>query len=168
MSIQCNRVWKFGDHVDTDAILPAKYLNLSLPEKLAIHCMEGMDPAFSTKVGHGDVLVGGKNFGCGSSREQAPISIKAAGISCIVAESFARIFFRNCFTIGLPIAELPHALERIEEGDKIEIDFEMGILRNITREQSYEIAIQPQFMREIIAAGGLVHKIKKDRREKEK
>ena len=155
------KVWKFGDDVDTDVIIPARYLNTSDPEELARHLMEGLDRAFSYKVKAGDILVAGKNFGCGSSREHAPIAIKAAGIQAVIAKSFARIFYRNAFNIGLPIFESFDASEKIQEADEIEIDADRGIINNMTRQEEYKANPIPQFMQELIGAGGLVEWTKK-------
>ncbi|MDN5364141.1 MAG: 3-isopropylmalate/(R)-2-methylmalate dehydratase small subunit [Eubacteriales bacterium] len=155
------RVWKFGADVDTDAIIPARYLNTSDPAELAKHCMEDADPTFPAKVKPGDIIVAGKNFGCGSSREHAPIAIKAAGVAAVVAASFARIFYRNAFNIGLPIFESPEAAERIEEGDEIEIDLDSGVIRNLTRNEEYQATAIPPFMQELLAAGGLINYVRK-------
>jgi 3-isopropylmalate dehydratase small subunit len=150
------RTWRFGDDVDTDAIIPARYLNTSDPGELAKHVMEDADREFAKKVKPGDVLVAGKNFGCGSSREHAPIAIKAAGIQAVVAKSFARIFYRNAFNIGLPIFESSEASEKIREGDEIEVDADNGIIRNATTNEQYRANPIPPFMQELIDAGGLV------------
>ncbi len=150
------RVWKFGADIDTDAIIPARYLNTSDPEELAKHVMEDADSEFPKKVKPGDIIVADKNFGCGSSREHAPIAIKAAGIQAVVAKSFARIFYRNSFNIGLPIFESPEAADDIQEGDEIEIDADTGIIKNLTRSKQYQAKPIPPFMQELIAAGGLV------------
>lgn len=155
------RVWKFGADVDTDAIIPARYLNTSDPAELAKHCMEDADPTFPAKVKPGDIIVAGKNFGCGSSREHAPIAIKAAGVAAVVAASFARIFYRNAFNIGLPIFESPEAAERIEEGDEIEIDLDSGVIRNLTRNEEYQATAIPPFMQELLTAGGLINYVRK-------
>jgi 3-isopropylmalate dehydratase small subunit len=155
------KVWRFGDDVDTDVIIPARYLNTSDPEELARHVMEGIDRDFSQKVKAGDILVAGKNFGCGSSREHAPIVIKAAGIQAVIAKSFARIFYRNAFNIGLPIFESFEASEKIQKADEVEIDADRGIIRNITRQEEYKANPIPQFMQELIATGGLVEWTKK-------
>lgn len=154
------RVWKFGDDIDTDAIIPARYLNTSDPKELAKHCMEDADAEFPRKVQAGDILVAGKNFGCGSSREHAPIAIKAAGVSCVVARSFARIFYRNALNIGLPIFECPEGLEGTEEGDVLEIDAGKGIIVNQTRQKTYQIVPFPEFMQQLIDAGGLIEYVK--------
>lgn len=151
------RTWKFGADVDTDAIIPARYLNTSDPNELAKHCMEDADPEFPNKVGKGDIIVAGKNFGCGSSREHAPICIKEAGVSCVIAKSFARIFYRNSFNIGLPIFESPEAVDGIEEGDQLKIDVDSGMIYNITKGTSYKSTAIPSFMQELINAGGLIN-----------
>ncbi|MBI4689397.1 MAG: 3-isopropylmalate dehydratase small subunit [Nitrospirae bacterium] len=148
--------WKFGNDVDTDAIIPARYLNTSDPKELARHVMEDADKDFSSKVKSGDIIIAGKNFGCGSSREHAPIAIKAAGIQAVIAKSFARIFYRNSFNIGLPIFESEEASEKIKEGDEIEIDADNGIIKNLSRGETYNANPIPPFMQELIAAGGLV------------
>ncbi len=150
------KAWRYGDDVDTDVIIPARYLTSSDPEALASHCMEDIDPEFAKKISPGDVIVAGSNFGCGSSREHAPISIKAAGVSCVVAKSFARIFFRNSFNIGLPILESAEAVEAIESGDEVEIDLESGRVRDLTKNAEYQANPVPDFMRELIDAGGLI------------
>ncbi|VAX27160.1 3-isopropylmalate dehydratase small subunit [hydrothermal vent metagenome] len=150
------RTWRFGADIDTDAIIPARYLNTSDPEELARHVMEDADPGFPEKVKPGDIIVADKNFGCGSSREHAPIAIKAAGIQAVVAKSFARIFYRNAFNIGLPIFESSEASEKIREGDEIEIDADSGLIRNLTRNEQYQAKPIPSFMQELIKAGGLV------------
>ena len=155
------RVWKFGDNIDTDAIIPARYLNTSDPEELARHIMEDADRDFSSKVKSGDIIIAGTNFGCGSSREHAPIAIKAAGIQAVVAKSFARIFYRNAFNIGLPIFESEDASQKIREGDEIQIDADKGIIKNITRNEEYTAKPIPQFMQELISAGGLIEWTKK-------
>ncbi len=152
-------VIKYGDNIDTDVIIPARYLNTSLPEELAKHCMEDIDKDFINRVQQGDIMVGGANFGCGSSREHAPIAIKASGISCVIAESFARIFFRNSINIGLPILECPEAAKDIGEGDTVSIDFDSGVIKNETKGREYRAAAFPQFMQELINAGGLVNYI---------
>ena len=155
------RVWRFGDDVDTDAIIPARYLNTSDPAELARHVMEDADKDFSAKVRQGDIVVAGKNFGCGSSREHAPISIKAAGIQAVIARSFARIFYRNSFNIGLPIFESRDASDKIREGDVVEIDADNGVIRNLSRGEQYTSEVIPPFMQELIAAGGLIEWTKK-------
>lgn len=155
------KVWKFGNDVDTDLIIPARYLNTSDPKELAAHCMEDADPEFAKKVGEGDIIVAAKNFGCGSSREHAPISIKAAGVSCVIAASYARIFYRNAINIGLPILESPAASEDIKEGDQVEVDLSAGTIRNLTTGKSYQAAPFPPFMQELINTGGLIAYVKK-------
>ncbi|MCD6141551.1 3-isopropylmalate dehydratase small subunit [Candidatus Bipolaricaulota bacterium] len=150
------RAWKYGDNVDTDAIIPARYLNESSAAALARHCMEDIDPEFASAVRQGDIIVAGENFGCGSSREHAPLSIKGAGVSCVIAASFARIFYRNAINIGLPILESPQAAAETEAGHVLEVDLERGEVRNLTTGRSYRAAPYPGFMLEIIAAGGLI------------
>jgi 3-isopropylmalate dehydratase small subunit len=153
--------WKFGANIDTDAIIPARYLNTSDPKELAKHCMEDADPQFIQKMNQGDIIVAKKNFGCGSSREHAPIAIKETGISCVIASTFARIFYRNSFNMGLPIFENAEASEKIETGDKIEVDTNAGIIKNITKNQTYKTQPIPPFMQELIDDGGLINHIKK-------
>ena len=154
--------WKFGADIDTDAIIPARYLNTSDPKELASHCMEdSTNPDFIKKMTPGDLIVAEKNFGCGSSREHAPISIKAAGVSCVVAKSFARIFYRNCFNMGLPIFESVEAVDGIKEGDEIEVDADAGMIRNLTTNKTFNVAPVPAFMQELIATGGLMAYTKK-------
>jgi len=154
--IEQGKAWKFGKDIDTDVIIPARYLNTSEPAELAKHCMEDSDAQFAQKVTKGDIIVAGKNFGCGSSREHAPIAIKAVGLSCVVAASFARIFYRNALNIGLPIFESAEAAVKIQEGDLIEVDETTGVINNITRHESYQAVPFPPFMQELIKAGGLV------------
>ena len=144
-------VFKYGDNVDTDVIIPARYLNSSDPAELATHCMEDIDSDFVKKVHKGDIIVAEKNFGCGSSREHAPIAIKAAGVSCVIAETFARIFYRNAINIGLPIIECPEAAKGIESGDEVEVDFDSGIIRNLTKNTQFKGQAFPEFMQKIIA-----------------
>lgn len=150
------RVWRFGNDIDTDAIIPARYLNTSDPGELARHVMEDADKDFASRVRKGDILVAGKNFGCGSSREHAPIAIKASGIQAVIARSFARIFYRNSFNIGLPIFESLEASERIREGDVVEIDADSGVIKNLTKSEIYSAKPIPPFMQELIHAGGLI------------
>jgi len=150
------RAHKYGDHVNTDVIIPARYLTVSDADYLAAHCMEDLDPEFVKRVQPGDVLIGGEDFGCGSSREQAPIAIKAAGISAVIARSFARIFFRNAINIGLPVLVSPEAAAEIQAGDEVEIDLSAGAITDTTRGKSYQAQAFPAFLREIIAAGGLI------------
>ena len=151
------RAWKYGDDVDTDVIIPARYLNTSDPAELARHCMEDIDRRYASSVAPGDFIVAGKNFGCGSSREHAPIAIKASGAAAVIARSFARIFYRNSFNMGLPIFEAPDAVAAIDSGDLLVLDMESGALRNETKNQEYRVAPIPPFMRELVAAGGLLN-----------
>ena len=151
---------KYGDNVDTDVIIPARYLNISDAAELGRHCMEDIDSDFVARVQAGDIIVAAKNFGCGSSREHAPIAIKAAGVSAVIAETFARIFYRNAINIGLPIIECPAAAAAIENGDRVEIDFASGVIKNLTSGASYQGQSFPAFMQEIIAAGGLMGRMK--------
>lgn len=150
-------VFKYKDNIDTDVIIPARYLNTSDPVELARHCMEDADAEFVNKVKPGDVMVAGKNFGCGSSREHAPIAIKTAGISVVIAASFARIFYRNAINIGLPIVECPEAAEKINAGDTVSVDFNTGIITDETTGKKFKGEPYPEFMQRIIAAGGLVN-----------
>ena len=152
-------VFKYGDNVDTDVIIPARYLNVSEPSELAAHCMEDIDQEFIHKVKKGDIIVANKNFGCGSSREHAPIAIKAAGVSCVIAETFARIFYRNSINIGLPIIECPEAAKNIEAGDQVEIDFDSGMIYNRTKGTEFKGQAFPEFMQKIVAAEGLINYI---------
>ena len=152
-------VFKYGDNVDTDVIIPARYLNSSDPKELASHCMEDIDKDFVNRVKPGDIIVADKNFGCGSSREHAPIAIKAAGVSCVIAETFARIFYRNSINIGLPIIECPEASRGIEQGDEVEVDFDSGIIYDRTKGTQYKGQAFPEFMQKIIRAEGLVNYI---------
>ena len=151
---------KYGDNVDTDVIIPARYLNTSDPRELASHCMEDIDKDFTKNVVAGDIMVGGANFGCGSSREHAPIAIKNSGISCVIAKTFARIFFRNAINIGLAILECPEASENIEAGDEVSIDFDSGIITNITKNETYKAEPFPEFVKKIISSDGLMNSIK--------
>lgn len=153
-------VWKFGDNIDTDVIIPARYLNTSDSDELASHCMEDYDKDFMKKMKPGDIIVAGENFGCGSSREHAPIAIKAAGISCVIAKSFARIFFRNAINIGLPIFESIEAFEQSRQGDAIEVNTEQGIIDNLSKNKKFKIKPLPDFIQNIISAGGLVEYVK--------
>jgi 3-isopropylmalate/(R)-2-methylmalate dehydratase small subunit len=161
MKIRGN-VIKYGHNVDTDVIIPARYLNTRDFNELAKHCMEDLDKDFSKKVKPGDIIVAGRNFGSGSSREHAPIAIKYSGISCVIAETFARIFYRNSINIGLPIIESLEAAQDIQEGDEVEIDFETGVIYNHTSGKKYEVESFPEFMQEIISAEGLIGKVQKD------
>jgi len=154
-------VFKYGDNVDTDVIIPARHLAITDPKGLAQYCMEDIDADFVKKVKPGDIIVAGKNFGCGSSREHAPIAIKASGISCVIAETFARIFYRNAINIGLPIIESAQAVRAIEAGDVVEIDFNSGMIYDITKGTTYKGQAFPPFMQELIAAGGLINYINK-------
>lgn len=160
------RVWKFGQDIDTDAIIPARYLNSADPENLAAHCMEDADPEFPTKVKPGDIIVAGKNFGCGSSREHAPLALKAAGVACVIAPSFARIFYRNAINIGLPILEAPEAATAIKEGQEISVDLDSGQITVLDNSATYSAKPFPPFMQELISAGGLIpytrKKVQKD------
>ncbi|MEZ4523355.1 MAG: 3-isopropylmalate dehydratase small subunit [Thermomicrobiales bacterium] len=150
------RVWKFGDDIDTDVIIPARYLLTADPEELAEHVMEDIDPEFPNKVEEGDIIVAGKNFGCGSSREHAPIAIQGAGVSCVVAKSYARIFYRNSINIGMPIIECPEAVDDAEDGDILEIDTTEGVVVNTRTGQSYDATQHSPYVQEIIRSGGLM------------
>ena len=152
-------VFKYGDNVDTDVIIPARYLNSSDPAELATHCMEDIDKEFIHKVHEGDIIVATKNFGCGSSREHAPIAIKAAGVSCVIAETFARIFYRNAINIGLPIVECPEAAKAIDAGDEVEVNFDTGVITDLTKNTTYQGQAFPAFMQKIIASEGLINYI---------
>ena len=156
------KVFKYGDNVDTDVIIPARYLAIQDKKELASHCMEDIDTEFVKQVNTGDIMVAGKNFGCGSSREHAPLVIKEAGVSCVIAETFARIFFRNAINIGLPIIECREASEGISAGDEVEIDFDSGEIKDITTQKTYQGTPFPDFMQGIINAGGLVGYINKE------
>ena len=153
------KVFKYGDNVDTDVIIPARYLNSSDPAELATHCMEDIDKEFVNKVQKGDIIVANKNFGCGSSREHAPIAIKAAGVSCVIAETFARIFYRNAINIGLPIIECPEASKKIKAGDQVDIDFNTGVITDQTTGETFQGQAFPPFMQKIISEGGLINYI---------
>ena len=153
------KVHKFGDNVETDVIIPARYLNVPDPAELAKHCMEDIDVDFAKKVNKGDIIVANKNFGCGSSREHAPIAIKASGVSCVIAETFARIFYRNAINIGLPIIECPEAAKAINAGDDVEVDFDSGVITDKTTGQSFKGQAFPEFMQKIIKAEGLINYI---------
>ncbi|MGL5616185.1 MAG: 3-isopropylmalate dehydratase small subunit [Sarcina sp.] len=155
----CGKVFKYGDNVDTDVIIPARYLNTSNAKELAAHCMEDIDDNFVNEVEVGDIIVANKNFGCGSSREHAPIAIKESGVSCVIARTFARIFYRNAINIGLPILECEAAVEGIEAGDKISVDFSTGIIKNLSKNEEYQGEPFPEFMQNIINKGGLIRKI---------
>lgn len=167
MSTIRGRVWKYGDNVDTDAIIPARYLNVSAEDELAAHCMEDIDAEFTQEVQPGDIIVAGRNFGCGSSREHAPVAIKASGVSCVVAKTFARIFFRNAINIGLPILECPEAVEGTAPDQTLEIDLASGIIQNISTGEKYQATPYPPFMLEVIDAGGLVPYTREKLRQKD-
>ena len=152
----CGKVYKYGDNVDTDVIIPARYLNVSSGEELAKYCMIDIDPDFAHKVNKGDIIVAKKNFGCGSSREHAPLAIKCAGVSCVIASTFARIFYRNAINIGLPIMECDEAAEDIDDGDIVSVDFKTGVITNETKGHTYQAAPFPEFMQKIMEKGGLV------------
>ncbi len=154
------RVHKFGDNVDTDVIIPARYLNTASHKELAAHCMEDIDKEFVKNVQDGDIMVATKNFGCGSSREHAPIAIKASGVSCVIASSFARIFYRNAINIGLPIVECPEAAEAINDGDTVSVDFNTGVITDETTGKIFQGEPFPEFIQNIIAKGGLINSIK--------
>ena len=157
------RVFKYGDNIDTDVIIPARYLNTSDSKELAAHCMEDIDTEFVNRVKQGDIMVGVKNFGCGSSREHAPIAIKESGISCVIAASFARIFYRNAINIGLPILECAEAAEAISDGDEVEVDFSTGEVRDLTSGKSFKAQPFPEFIQDIIASGGLIEAVKQNK-----
>ena len=154
------RVFKYGDNVDTDVIIPARYLNTSDPKELAAHCMEDIDLNFAKEVQEGDIIVANKNFGCGSSREHAPIAIKESGVSCVIASTFSRIFYRNAINIGLPILECDQAVKSIEAGDKLEVNFDTGVIKNLTKNEQYQGEAFPEFMQKIINSNGLIGYIK--------
>lgn len=153
------KVFRYGDNVDTDVIIPARYLNSIDQKHLASHCMEDIDQGFAASVRPGDIIVADFNFGCGSSREHAPIAIKASGVSCVIAKSFARIFFRNAINIGLPILECPEAVEQISSGDTVEVDFDTGVIKNETTGKVFQAEPFPEFLQKIIASGGLMNSI---------
>jgi 3-isopropylmalate/(R)-2-methylmalate dehydratase small subunit len=161
------KIWKFKDNIDTDVIIPARYLNTSLPKELALHCMEDYDSEFVKKINQGDIIVAGRNFGCGSSREHAPIALKAAGVSCIIAQSFARIFFRNAINIGLPIFESEEIAEQCFEGDFLKVDTAKGIIENINKDRAYKLNPLPAFIQNIISLGGLREYVKEELRRRE-
>ena len=154
------KVHKYGDNVDTDVIIPARYLNAPSPEELAKHCMEDIDPTFASKVEPGSIMVGGLNFGCGSSREHAPIAIRASGVSCVIAESFARIFYRNSINIGFPILECAEASHRIQDGDTVTVDFETGEITDVTTGEVFHATAFPAFIQNIVENGGLLPYLK--------
>lgn len=153
-------VHKYGDNIDTDVIIPARHLNTQDHKELASHCMEDIDTSFTTRVKPGDIMVGGYNFGCGSSREHAPIAIKASGISCVIAKTFARIFYRNSINIGLPILECEAASDRIDADDEVEIDFDTGVITNLTKNETYQAQAFPPFIQNIIHANGYLNSVK--------
>ena len=155
------RVHKYGNNVDTDVIIPARHLKTQDHKELASHCMEDIDKEFVNKVKEGDIMVAGDNFGCGSSREHAPIAIKASGISCVIANTFARIFYRNAINIGLPILECAEASEKIQDGDEVSVDFNTGVITNITKNETYQALPFPDFIKDIMAKGGLMNSLKK-------
>ena len=158
-------VHKYGDNIDTDVIIPARYLNTANHKELAAHCMEDIDTSFVSTVKAGDIMVGGANFGCGSSREHAPIAIKESGISVVIAKTFARIFYRNSINIGLAILECPEASDRIQDGDTVEVNFDTGLIINHTKNETYQAEPFPPFIQEIISAGGLLASIRKKAEE---
>jgi 3-isopropylmalate/(R)-2-methylmalate dehydratase small subunit len=155
------KAFKYGENIDTDVIIPARHLTTSDPQELAKHCMEDIDKEFAGKVRKDDIIVAGKNFGCGSSREHAPIAIKGSGVACVIAPTFARIFYRNSFNTGLPILESDEASEKIDAGDEIKVDFETGEIHNLTKDETYKAEPFPKFMTELIKKGGLVNYVKK-------
>jgi 3-isopropylmalate/(R)-2-methylmalate dehydratase small subunit len=159
------KAWKFGHDIDTDVIIPARYLNRSEPEHLAAHCMEDADASFAQNVQKGDIIVGGKNFGCGSSREHAPLAIKAAGIKAVIAENYGRIFFRNALNIGMPILECPEAVEGIESGDQVDVNLINGTIENFTKGTTFKAKPFPAFMQELIKAGGLIPYVKENKKD---
>jgi len=161
------KIWKFKDNIDTDVIIPARYLNTSDPKELALHCMEDHDSEFVKKMNQGDIIVAGRNFGCGSSREHAPIALKAAGVSCIIAKSFARIFFRNAINIGLPIFESIEVVEQCSQGDILEADTVQGVIKNLTKDKVYKTNLLPEFIQKIIAVGGLREYVKEEVKRRE-
>ncbi len=161
------KIWKFKDNIDTDVIIPARYLNTSDPKELALHCMEDYDSEFVKKINQGDIIVAGRNFGCGSSREHAPIALKAAGVSCIIAKSFARIFFRNAINIGLPIFESEEIAKQCSEGDFLKVDTARGIIENINKDKAYKLNPLPAFIQNIISLGGLKKYVKEEIKRRE-
>jgi len=162
------KVWKFKDNIDTDVIIPARYLNTSDPDELALHCMEDYDAEFIKKMGRGDIIVARNNFGCGSSREHAPIALKAAGVSCIIAKSFARIFFRNAINIGLPIFESSEIFKETSQGDVLDVDTDTGKINNLNTGKLYQIHPLPEFIQNIISLGGLKEYVKKEVKRRSK
>ena len=162
------KVWKFKDNIDTDVIIPARYLNTSDPKELALHCMEDYDSEFVKKINQGDIIVAGRNFGCGSSREHAPIALKAAGVSCIIAQSFARIFFRNAINIGLPIFESVEVVDQCSPGNILEVDTIQGVIKNLSKNKVYKTNLLPEFILKVISAGGLREYVKEELKRREK
>jgi len=162
------KIWKFKDNIDTDVIIPARYLNTSDPKELALHCMEDYDSEFAKKIDQGDIIVAGRNFGCGSSREHAPIALKAAGVSCIIAKSFARIFFRNAINIGLPIFESEEITNQCSEGDLLEIDTTKGTIKNLSNNKVYKTNLLPEFIQKVISLGGLREYVKEEVKRRER
>lgn len=154
------KAWRVGNNIDTDLIIAARYLNDASDENMKAHCMEDVIPDYANTIAAGDVLVAGSNFGCGSSREHAPISIKVAGTSCVIAESFARIFYRNAINIGLPIIESPEAAKAIDQGDELDINFEEGIIQNLTKNENYHFEKFPEFIQQLVVAGNLLNYVK--------
>ncbi|MBA7538711.1 2,3-dimethylmalate dehydratase small subunit [subsurface metagenome] len=162
------KVWKFKDNIDTDVIIPARYLNTSDPKELALHCMEDYDSEFVKKMNQGDIIVAGRNFGCGSSREHAPIALKAAGVSCIIAQSFARIFFRNAINIGLPIYESEEVVDQCSQADVLEVDSAKGTIKNLSNNKVYKANLLPEFIQKVISLGGLREYVKEEVKRRER
>ena len=162
------KAWKFKDNIDTDVIIPARYLNTSDPKDLALHCMEDYDSEFVKKINQGDIIVAGRNFGCGSSREHAPIALKAAGVSCIIAQSFARIFFRNAINIGLPIFESVEVVDQCSPGNILEVDTVQGVIKNLSKDKVYKTNLLPEFIQKVISAGGLREYVKEELKRRKK
>lgn len=162
------KAWKFKDNIDTDVIIPARYLNTSDPKELALHCMEDYDSEFVKKMNQGDIIVAGRNFGCGSSREHAPIALKAAGISCIIAPSFGRIFFRNAVNIGLPIYESEEVVDQCSPGNILEVDTVQGVIKNLSKDKVYKTNLLPEFIQKVISVGGLREYVKEELKRREK
>ena len=162
------KVWKFKDNIDTDVIIPARYLNTSDPDELALHCMEDYDSEFVKKMNQGDIMVAGRNFGCGSSREHAPIALKAVGVSCIIAQSFARIFFRNAINIGLPIFESVEVVDQCSPGNILEVDTVQGVIKNLSKDKVYKTNLLPEFIQKVISVGGLREYVKEELKRREK
>lgn len=162
------KIWKFKDNIDTDVIIPARYLNTSDPKELALYCMEDYDSEFVKKMNQGDIIVAGRNFGCGSSREHAPIALKAAGVSCIIAQSFARIFFRNAINIGLPIFESVEVVDQCSPGNILEVDTVQGVIKNLSKDKVYKTNLLPEFIQKVISVGGLREYVKEELKRREK